>query len=117
MDGEAPFRDDDPAAPWMVAKKYNGMTPSSRRKSWEASQAQKMMKWATHPNGHQRIDVGMHAGGLNEEAQHGQLLPLPFIKLSNWIDQPVPPRQWAVPGIPLRQPTIFSGEGGTGKTI
>lgn len=39
MNQQTSFRDDDPAAPWMLDKKLGGMTPPSRRKSWEASQA------------------------------------------------------------------------------
>jgi hypothetical protein len=39
MNQQTSFRDDDPAAPWMLDRKLGGMTPPSRRKSWEASQA------------------------------------------------------------------------------
>ena len=43
---------------------------------------------------------------------------LPFIDMSEWDDLPAPPRQWAVADrIPLRQPTLLSGEGAIGKTI
>ncbi len=43
---------------------------------------------------------------------------LPWIDMSSWDDQPVPEREWAVADrIPLRQPTLFSGEGAAGKTI
>jgi RecA-family ATPase len=42
---------------------------------------------------------------------------LPFIDKSGWDAMP-PEREWAVLGrIPLRQPTLFSGEGSTGKSI
>src|SRR5206468_1716844 len=48
------------------------------------------------------------------ESQHDEL---PFIDMSTW-DSPAPPRQWAVKDrIPLRQPTLFSGEGAIGKTL
>ena len=46
-----------------------------------------------------------------------QLLPLPFINMSNWDNEPLPEREWAVPNrIPLRQVALFSGEGGVGKS-
>jgi RecA-family ATPase len=42
---------------------------------------------------------------------------LSFIDLARWDHEPVPPREWAVQErIPLRQPTLFSGDGGKGKT-
>lgn len=44
--------------------------------------------------------------------------PLSFIDTATWDTTPVPPRAWAVNDrIPLRQPTLFSGEGAVGKTI
>jgi len=39
---------------------------------------------------------------------------LPFIDMSKWDGEPAPPREWCVP---LRQPTIFSGEGAVGKSL
>ena len=42
---------------------------------------------------------------------------LPFSNMSNWDNEPVPHREWAVPDlIPLRQTSLFSGEGGAGKS-
>ena len=43
---------------------------------------------------------------------------LPFIDIAGWENAPIPPRQWGVQDrIPLRQPTLLSGEGAIGKTI
>jgi len=43
---------------------------------------------------------------------------LPFIDMSKWDAEPVPRREWAVQDcVPLRQPTIFSGEGAVGKSL
>jgi hypothetical protein len=43
---------------------------------------------------------------------------LEFIDLSNWDNERAPSRAWAVPDrIPLRQPTLFSGEGAIGKSL
>jgi len=44
--------------------------------------------------------------------------PLPFINMSNWDSEPVPEQEWTVfDKIPRRQPALFSGEGGTGKSM
>lgn len=44
--------------------------------------------------------------------------PLPFINMTGWDAVPAPPRPWGVlDRIPLLQPTLFSGEGATGKTL
>jgi RecA-family ATPase len=46
------------------------------------------------------------------------LPPLTWIDMSSWDSVPVPERQWLIPGrIPLRQPTLFSGEGAVGKSL
>jgi RecA-family ATPase len=44
--------------------------------------------------------------------------PLAFIDMAKWDAEPAPPRLWSVRDrIPLRQPTLFSGEGAIGKTL
>jgi RecA-family ATPase len=44
--------------------------------------------------------------------------PLPFIDIAAWHDQPVPDREWCVLNrIPMRNVTLFSGEGAIGKSI
>ena len=44
--------------------------------------------------------------------------PLPWIDFSKWDGQPVPHRKWAIRDrVPLNQAGLFSGEGGTGKSI
>lgn len=46
-----------------------------------------------------------------------ELPPLPFINMSNWDSEPVPEQEWAVPDrVPLGQTTLFTGEGGYGKS-
>ena len=38
--------------------------------------------------------------------------------MSNWDHEPIPDRKWAIPDcVPLNQVGLFSGEGGTGKSI
>jgi RecA-family ATPase len=37
---------------------------------------------------------------------------------ADWKDRPVPPREWLVEGlIPHKTVTLFSGDGGTGKSL
>ena len=44
--------------------------------------------------------------------------PLKSVDMSNWDHEPVPQREWAIRDcVPLRQVGMFSGEGGTGKSI
>src|SRR5262245_9350284 len=43
---------------------------------------------------------------------------LPWIDMSSWDHEPIPEREWSIPDrVPLRQAGLFSGEGGTGKSI
>lgn len=43
---------------------------------------------------------------------------LQWLDMSAWDEQPVPERQWAIRDrVPLKQAGLFSGEGGTGKSI
>ena len=56
-------------------------------------------------------DTKPDGGGTADE-------PLAFIDMSNWDSQRPVPRLWSVrERIPLRQPSLLSGEGGTGKTV
>jgi RecA-family ATPase len=44
--------------------------------------------------------------------------PLPFINVTAWHGQPIPDREWCVLNrIPMRNVTLFSGEGAIGKSI
>jgi RecA-family ATPase len=43
---------------------------------------------------------------------------LQWLDMSNWDNEPVPQRKWAIRDrVPLNQAGLFSGEGGTGKSI
>jgi RecA-family ATPase len=47
-----------------------------------------------------------------------ELKPLQWLNMSRWDDEPVPERKWAIKDrVPLNQAGLFSGEGGTGKSI
>jgi RecA-family ATPase len=44
--------------------------------------------------------------------------PLTWIDMTAWDSMPVPQRQWLIDSrIPIRQPTLFSGEGAVGKSL
>jgi hypothetical protein len=52
------------------------------------------------------------------EAKTGASEQLQWLDMSNWDNDPVPERQWAIKDrAPLNQVGLFSGEGGTGKSI
>jgi RecA-family ATPase len=53
-------------------------------------------------------------GGSSREA----VQPIKWLDMSRWDSEPIPERQWAVHDrIPLNQAGLFSGEGGTGKSM
>lgn len=44
--------------------------------------------------------------------------PFPWANMTRWDGAPVPVREWVIPDyVPIRQVGVFSGEGGTGKSI
>jgi RecA-family ATPase len=50
--------------------------------------------------------------------QEEPLEPLKWLDMSAWDGAPVPKRKWAIKDrVPLKQAGLFSGEGGTGKSI
>ena len=53
-----------------------------------------------------------------EQRINGDAKPLQWLDMSNWDTEPVPERKWAIKDrVPLNQAGLFSGEGGTGKSI
>jgi RecA-family ATPase len=54
----------------------------------------------------------------DDEFKVDPLPKLPWLDMSNWDHVPVPERKWAIRDrVPLNQAGLFSGEGGTGKSI
>jgi RecA-family ATPase len=54
----------------------------------------------------------------DEKEKPAALTPLQWLDMSNWDNEPVPERKWAIRDRePLRQAGLFSGEGGAGKSI
>jgi hypothetical protein len=60
----------------------------------------------------QEKKAGAEATGTPPQRQ-----PLQWLDMSNWDSEPVPQRKWAIDRVPLNQAGLFSGEGGTGKSI
>jgi RecA-family ATPase len=58
-----------------------------------------------------------HAGA-NGHGADDKPLPLPWLDMSDWDSVEVPKRKWAILNrVPQNQAGLFSGEGGTGKSI
>jgi RecA-family ATPase len=52
------------------------------------------------------------------ETKTPESIPLPFINIAAWHDQPIPEREWTVKDrIPANNVTLLSGEGSVGKSI
>src|SRR5437763_5224361 len=68
-------------------------------------------------------DYGLSAACEHEDepdkpAAPQRRLPLQWLDMASWDTDPVPERQWAIRDrVPLNQAGLFSGEGGTGKSI
>lgn len=65
-------------------------------------------------------DAELDARALQQENGSGVYTPghIQWAHISGWDAQPVPERDWLIRDhIPLRQPTLFSGEGAVGKTL
>lgn len=61
---------------------------------------------------------GYEVGGDADEPKDKPLAPLQWLDMSAWDYEPTPEREWAIRDrVPLRQAGLFSGEGGTGKSI
>src|SRR5215831_18457584 len=44
--------------------------------------------------------------------------PIRWVDMSSWDNEPTPEREWFIRDrIPIRQPTLFSGEGAVGKSL
>jgi len=57
-------------------------------------------------------------GGNGAYSQNDAAPPLQWLDMSQWDNEPIPERKWAIKDrVPLNQAGLFSGEGGTGKSI
>src|SRR5262249_22245188 len=67
------------------------------------------------PNGPEDYGLSANAAG---ETPSAPVQPLQWLDMSAWDRKPVPQRKWSIKDrVPLKQAGLFSGEGGTGKSI
>jgi hypothetical protein len=99
---------EDAAKAFHAGKHAYGLT--SMRKQFGNAVADQVAEWLGYDGGSEQQEE-------SPTPESEELPPLPFIKMSNWDNEPVPEQEWAVPDrIPLGQTTLFTGEGGYGKS-
>jgi RecA-family ATPase len=96
-------------SPWDSGL-YEDETPEERVDRWEKTHP------PNRPNG--KAPIISLQSGAQLDAPTSALEPFPWIDMSAWDDEPAPERKWAIKDrVPLNQAGLFSGEGGTGKSI
>src|SRR5271157_1479088 len=82
--------------PWRRDPLYGGMSDEAACESWQAARRPK-----------------------NRQKPESEAEPkLRWLDMSSWDNEPLPERKWAIRDrVPLNQAGLFSGEGGTGKSI
>jgi RecA-family ATPase len=61
---------------------------------------------------------GAEAETAQSHEKSTKIGPIRWLDMSNWDNEPRPEREWAIQDrVPLNQAGLFSGEGGTGKSI
>jgi RecA-family ATPase len=71
-----------------------------------------------HDEGEQQTKSEQQQRAKHEQTKDDWRAALPLINISNWDSEPVPQQEWAVPDrIPMKKVTLFSGEGGGGKSL
>jgi hypothetical protein len=75
--------------------------------------------WLGPRHGHTNEEfVALALNAPSYEPEQKQPAKLQWLDMSSWDRQPVPERRWAIRDrVPLKQAGLFSGEGGTGKSI
>jgi hypothetical protein len=93
---------------------------NSLRETFGKDFAEKIAEWTGYrgdddtPQPSDEPKVSALPGGATEQP----LKPLEWLDMSNWDNEPIPERKWAILNrVPLNQAGLFSGEGGTGKSI
>jgi RecA-family ATPase len=97
---------------------YEDETPEETAQRWERTHPPQSIK----PNGSAAPAkvVSLASGATIETTAEKPAPPAPFpwIDMSTWDSEPPPERKWAIKDrVPLNQAGLFSGEGGTGKSI
>jgi RecA-family ATPase len=97
----------DAATAFQGGKRAYGMT--ALREAFGQDIADRVAEWLDYHSG----DEAPAAPTSTPEI----LLPLPYVNMSNWDNEPVPDQEWGVLNrFPLNQTAVFSGEGAGGKS-
>jgi RecA-family ATPase len=117
---------DDPM--WHLTRKKGGRSAIDLVVEYKACTAADALLWLCKQMGIEPASIGWEAAkdaeplaSFADEAgmpNDGPLPPLPWLNMSNWDNEPMPERKWAIRDrVPQNQAGLFSGEGGTGKSI
>jgi RecA-family ATPase len=117
--GDEEWRDrrkaaEDAAIAYQSGKNAHGL--NSLRKTFGDPVAEQVAEWLNYAeNNADAKDAKQEP--YNQEEQQAPA-PLRWLDMSTWDDEPRPQREWAILNrVPLKQAGLFSGEGGTGKSI
>jgi hypothetical protein len=114
--GDEEWRDrrtaaEDAAKAFQAGKHAHGFP--SLRKAFDQEIAEKVAEWLDYSDADEQPHNDDTAA-----AEPGQRPPLQWLNMSSWDSEPRPEREWAIFNrVPLNQAGLFSGEGGTGKSI
>jgi RecA-family ATPase len=106
------------AAKMVTAGMSDGAAINMLRGLMEASGAPQDDRWRARYDDIPRAVTTAAEKYRRQPASEAPPMPLPWVSMSNWDSEPAPERKWAIPNrSPLNQAGLFSGHGGTGKSI
>jgi RecA-family ATPase len=110
------------AATAITAKEYGTIVYDFAMRRQVVAICQETIENAKHKpiesDPHEQIDACTTKLRLLAEEGYRLSRQPKWIDMSNWDNEPVPDRQWAIRDrVPVNQAGLFSGEGGTGKSI
>ena len=118
--GDEEWRDrrqaaEDTATAFQQGKRTRGYP--SLREAFGADVAEKVAEWLNYSEDKSEDKSNADDDVAAEEGEQ-KSPPLLWLDMSTWDDAPIPERKWAIKDrVPLNQAGLFSGEGGTGKSI
>jgi RecA-family ATPase len=110
------------AAKALAAGMKDGAAVNLLRALMESSAGPRDDRWmARYADVPRAVSTAREKIAAPEEAtaapESEELLPLPYINMSNWDDEPVPEQEWGVLNrFPKHQAAVLSGEGAGGKS-
>jgi RecA-family ATPase len=104
------------AASFIAAGMSDAAAVEALRSLMTASQIEKDARWRARYDEIPRA-VRSARGKFGGGEGPAEPLPLPYINISNWDNEPVPMQRWTVLNrVPRQHVALFSGEGGRGKS-